>query len=78
MSAGVMIQSIEFMDDGVVSFTWAMEEDVESEAWGEIRKTWVDTKLLPDFVADNLNTAVHLLLDEYHAWKRNAPDTIEP
>lgn len=76
MSSGVMIQSIEFMADGVVSFTWATEEEVDSENWGEIRKTWVDTKLLPDYVADNLNTAVHLLLDEYHAWRRDAPETI--
>lgn len=78
MSSGMMIQSVEFMADGVVSFTWAMDEDVDSDEWGEIRKTWVDTKLLPDFVAENLTNACELLIDEYHAWKRNVPDTIEP
>jgi hypothetical protein len=78
MSEGISIQSVEFMADGVVAFSWAYEEDLQSQLYGEIRKSWVSLDELPDHVGELLLHAVDLLVDEFTVWKQGVPDTIEP
>jgi hypothetical protein len=76
MSRGLVIQSIEFLDDNIITFTWAYEEDV-ARFHGEVRKAWVDLTKLPEHVAEGLLSAVDDLIDEYHVYKRSAPGSIE-
>lgn len=78
MSRGIIIQSIEFLEDDLIAFSWAYEEDVNNESYGEVRRTWVDLSQLPEHVGDRLRSAVDDLIDEYHIFKRDAPDFIEP
>lgn len=73
----IVIQSIEFLDDDVVTFSWA-EEDDSTELYGEVRKAWVNLNSLPEWVGETLYSVAEHLVLEYHAFKRDAPESIEP